>query len=68
MKGNGTAKYKIHKTVAAAVVAAIALVGTGGVRGRRADAPDFADRRRVSFGAVVPDERGGTGWETLKER
>ena len=42
--------------------------GTGGVRGRRADAPDFADRRRVSFGAVVPDERGGTGWETLKER
>ena len=31
LKGNGTAKYKIHKTVAAAVVAAIALVGTGGV-------------------------------------
>ena len=29
---------------------------------------DFADRRRVSSGAVVPDERGGTGWETLKER
>ena len=28
----------------------------------------FADRRRVSSGAVVPDERGGTGWETLKER
>ena len=24
--------------------------------------------RRVSSGAVVPDERGGTGWETLKER
>ena len=31
LKGNGTAKYKIHKTVAAAVVAAIALAGTGGV-------------------------------------
>ena len=31
LKGNGTAKYKIHKTVAVAVVAAIALAGTGGV-------------------------------------
>lgn len=31
LKENVPAKYKIHKTVAAAVVVAIALVGTGGV-------------------------------------
>lgn len=35
LKENETAKYKIHKTVAAAIVAAIVLAGTGGVYAAR---------------------------------